>query len=493
LAKAGDVLRSFVDQEANLPPAAWRPAIVLRRACAFGLFLLCCQAASVRRIAFDDAACGLIFRAWLESLERLRPWMLWPLGTDTGVSQAATLASFALIMRKHPYGALLLEEASDALSTYQLPLGMTEDGVWREGLGEQGEVISSLGLICDDLRVAGVSARPLREARTKLAVFATFLLLEDGTCPPTAETPPASYSKLLRSARAILKSAPVGAGGGEASTKSPDAKLFPQGGFFISKSIKTRQADSSQLVLQARPPFEGGPTFSFSCGSNHLLIGGGVIGENAAPEIAKASRSNPAAHNAVRVNGAEYGDSEVDGANIVRTQHTWRGKDWVAVRIENNTFAEAKLFRTVIHLTLRQGLLVVDEVSAEHEIEFEQFWHFSPQLQPLPETAAPLQLRSPAGTLAVLFSSQGNLALRQGGSDGVGWTSTAERKIVSNWYAVRRQRVSRAVVATLFRWSSTYQPCKLRIEPAPEGWAASIIEAAHGNQFEFRNGQLSAR
>ncbi|HYK51664.1 MAG TPA: hypothetical protein VEU94_18230, partial [Terriglobales bacterium] len=205
LGSAGDLILDFLQHEPQLPDSAWSFPVVQRRICVLSLYLLCCRTAAMRRIRFDEARCGPVFRSLLEGLERIRSSAEWPLGTSAGVANAALLVSLALPLRNLTCGALLFDQSLSALRECQLAKGMSADGFWREGIAQQGEALATLRLLCDDLRQAEVSCPPIQVAMLNLAGFASTLLQEDGTCPPINEWPPIRQVSTLRSASAVLR------------------------------------------------------------------------------------------------------------------------------------------------------------------------------------------------------------------------------------------------------------------------------------------------
>ena len=138
----GAVILDSVENTEKLPPAAWEISCVQRRARAFELFLLCCRMAALKRIKFDAAACGFVFRALVELLERLRVFTFASIGSANKVAEAAVLIALSLPLRKTRYGALLLEETLEALCAYQLEAGMSPDGVWYEGFAQQCSILA---------------------------------------------------------------------------------------------------------------------------------------------------------------------------------------------------------------------------------------------------------------------------------------------------------------------------------------------------------------
>jgi hypothetical protein len=493
LGSAGDVILDFLQHEAELPDSAWRLAVVQRRTCVLALYLLCCRTAAKRRIRFDETRCGPVFRSLLEALERIRSSAECPLGTSAGVANTALLASLALPLRKLAYGAVLLDQSLNALHDCQLAAGMSNDGFWREGLAQQGEVLATLRLLSYDLRLGEVSTRPIQAAMLKLAGFASALLQEDGTCPPINEWPAVRQVSLLRSASVVLKTSTSPKRGKEASplaSQSGRATLFPDAGFFISRAAKAQQTSESELVVQVRQPLQGGMSLSFSGGKNPLLVGGGSATGRAAPQVRRATRLTPASHNAVRINGQDYARANNDPA-MSSFRQIWDQGSWAAAELVNGVFAGAQIHRTAIHLKSEVALLIVDEIVAESASTFEQFWHFAPVLQPEREDD-PGCLFSQHGMLSAAFAPGSAVKLFKGGKDGIGWTNTSPRQVVPNWYAVQRSSGDRVLMAAFFRWGATPVRNTLQLEAHVSGWDARVTGEGPAMHFQSRDGQLTA-
>jgi hypothetical protein len=489
LGAVGEILTAFAQDAPRLREGAWHLSAMQRRAGAFALFLLCCRMAALRKIRFDPTHCGPVFRALLELFERLRPVAL-PVGSSTAVGQLAYLAALALPLRRIPYGATVLDEALEWLSVYQFEPGISPDGVWREGFAQHGAVFTTLFVLTTDLRQAGVSVRPLAGAMAKLARFAEIFLAEDGACPPIDELPAAAYPRLQRDARAFLQTSATAANLVK-QTAPRDAAVFPDSGYFISRSSKQDRRLSSHLVVHARPAPEGGPSLTFSVGGKNLLIGGGTMDRRASVEIRRTSRTDPAAHNAIRVNGHPGAGARKRDPQAVRIEASWEQPSWAAVQLVNEAFDPARLVRTVIHLKARQALIVVDEVAADREARFEQFWHFAPELQP-PAPGAPLSFAaSSQGVLNVAFDPGGTTRLAaDGGPDAIGWTSPRTGEVTPNPYIVRERQAAHALMASFFQWSSAARVFAVAAEGARDSWTVTVSVAGAAVRFSLANGKL---
>jgi hypothetical protein len=489
LGSAGDILFDFLQNETVLPDSAWRAPIVQRRACVFALYLLCCRTAAVRRIRFDETPCGPVFRGLLEALERIRSCAEWPLGTSAGVANAAILVSLALPLRKLPYGAVLLDQSLKALQNCQLAAGMSADGFWREGMAQHGDVLATLRLLSDDLRQADVESSALKAEMLTLATFARGLLREDGTLPPVNEWPPGPQTGILRSTRAVLRSAAKGKDALKPDS-ADEATLFADAGFFISRRQQAEERQESELAVQIRAPSLGGMSLSFSCSKMPLLVGGGAATGRVSPQVRRSTRMTPAAHNAVRINRQDYPRASNDPA-ASSFEHVWNDDDWAATTLVNNVFAGAQIRRTAIHLKAHTALLVVDEIIAQSASSVEQFWHFAPELQP-EKTDVPDCLCSPHGALSIAWTPGTAVALRKGGEHGIGWTNRSAREVVPNWYAVQKAEGEHILTGACFRWNANQARPALRLEAHPQGWDARASGEGFAAQFQMRDGRLIA-
>jgi Heparinase II/III-like protein len=484
LVRARDVILDCIEKSAALPLPASRAKSLKRAARAFELFLLCCRMAAFRRIKFDEAASGPVFAALVGILERIRPAALFRLGSGDAVGEAVTLAGLALPLRKIPFGEILLNDVLESLRLYQLELGISPDGVWQEGFVKHVSVLTGLTTLMDDLRKAEIPSRPFAGAMTSLANFVDAFLTEDGSCPPIAELAPVSYRRARAAARSILKSRTQG--------PSRGTSLFREEGFFISRSPEQSGRAVSQLVLHARSPMLGGPSLSFSAGTQDLLIGGGTAARKAPPEVRRCTLEEPAAHNAVRVNGLDYPQAVAGDRSGIRIENVWEEKNWAAARMSNAAFAPVRMARTVVHLKPYCAILIVDEIFKDTAVRCEQFWHLAPGLR--------LQQRAPlllcfavpeGGNLSVAFDAQDAVQVASG-KDGsqIGWTAAAKREVVPNPYLKRERRGQAIVMGSLFRWSRAPANLAVAVEPLRGGWRATAKGGAAGVRFVYQDSQL---
>ena len=492
LTRAGQTLAEFLRKPELLPETAWSPLVAMRRARAMELYLLCCRAAAQRRIKFDERNSAPVFRALIDTLERLRPAATSALGTAQGVSRAAHIAGLALPLRQTTFGSNLLNDVLQALEI-QLELGLLGDGVWHEGFSQHATVFETLRNLSADLRTAGISSEVLAGTLTKMAEFTSEYLRDDGYSPSLAGLAPAKFRLARATAQSLLRSRrPAPGAPGESSARSPG--LFPHAGFFVSRSLPAKDKPSSHFVLQAAPAGSGGPSLSFSWGTSQLLIGGGTASRKAPAEARRANSREPGAHNAICVNGLSYRDAANEDLAGIAIDATWNEKNWAAVRMANRAFAPVTMTRTAIHLKPLHALLVVDELFANGDAaKFEQFWHLAPGLEvrekathrfffALPDT--------PGGGLSVVFDGAAPSVLTAAGPDSIGWTSTGKREVARNPYFVRRLLAKKGAMAAFFRCTGNPGSHALTIVPAGQGWKAVLSGERGKIGFVFQNGQL---
>jgi hypothetical protein len=357
---------------------------------------------------------------------------------------------------------------------------MSPDGVWYEGFAQQCSIVAILRFLAADLRAAEVSARPVNAAIARLEPFITAFLSFEGMSPPIAEMPPAKGKRPAASAARTQSPLPGG--------PLREASVFPEGGFFVSNTRKKVAQPSSQLVLQARAAGMGGPSLSFSVGPDFLLIGGGTQSRRAPAEARTAAWENPAAHNAVRINGEDYRKTDDASEQAIRIENAWEDSDWAAVRMINTAFAKAPMARTAIHAKSISALLIIDELSAETgAADFEIFWHLAHALR----KADDMSFRCPkGGFLNASFDAGATVELRQGGTDGLGWASTNKREVSPNPYLVRTIRTIRAVVPSFFRWNARPLESEVQTGAMANGWRASVVSGDRALAFAYDNGRL---
>ncbi|HEY1963138.1 MAG TPA: hypothetical protein VGG69_12015, partial [Rhizomicrobium sp.] len=482
----------LIAKSKGMRDAAWQERAVQRRAIAFVSYLLCCRMAALRKIRFEQAHCEPVFRGLLQLLEWLRPNAL-QMGSATAVKRLCILAALALPIRKTSYGALLLNDAMEWLSTWQLEIGTSADGVWQEGFAQHGSVLTTLSALSYDLRQAEVSSRAINGAMMKLARFADALLAERGACAQIDELPGAAYPQLQKTARAMQKSGPAINLVKQQQGSLRDTVLFADSGYFVSRSTRQGDKSCSHLVVHARPAAQGGPSLSFSLGGKPVLIGGGTIDARASREIRRISRLDPGSHNAVRIDGRTFAGLRNRDPAAVRIETAWEQPSWAAVRTLDNTFEAAEVARTIIHLKPAHGLIVVDELQAQGgEVRFEQFWHFSPSLQPSScQGSTALFVAADGGFLNAAFDAGATAVLSQGTSGGIGWTSPRTRVVEANPYIVRERRATSTLMASFFQCNPTMRAFEVGVEGERGVWSVTVKSGAGAAiQFAFGDGSL---
>jgi hypothetical protein len=340
--------------------------------------------------------------------------------------------------------------------------------------------LAILRFLAADLRTAEVSWRPVNAAIARLESVVTAFVSFEGMSPPIAEMPPARGKRPAASAARMQSPLPGG--------PLREASVFPEGGFFVSNTRKKGTQPSSQLVIQARAASLGGPSLSFSVGPNFLLIGGGTQSRRAPAEARTAARENPAAHNAVRINGEDYRKSENATEQAIRIENAWEDSDWAAVRMINHAFAKAPMARTAIHAKSISALLIIDELSVETgAADFEIFWHLAHALKKTDD----MSFRCPkGGFLNVAVDAGATVELREDGADGIGWASTNKREVSPNPYLVRTIRTAGAVVPSFFRWNARPLESEVQAGAMANGWRASVVSGDRALAFAYDNGRL---
>jgi hypothetical protein len=222
-----------------------------------------------------------------------------------------------------------------------------------------------------------------------------------------------------------------------------------------------------------------------------LLIGGGTVDGRASREIRRVSRLDPAAHNALRVDGQTYAKLSNHDPAAIRIDGVWEQPHWSAVRILDGTFERAALARTVIHLKPGHALIVVDELSAHGgDAQFEQFWHFAPSLQPRPGPGGSMVLGCEGGVFNAAFDTHAKTTFVQGGAGAIGWTSPRSRTVAANPYIVRERRATTALMATFFQWSPAARAFEIDTEGDFGNWSAIVSTKGAAIRYTFGVGEL---
>jgi len=82
--------------------------------------------------------------------------------------------------------------------------------------------------------------------------------------------------------------------------------------------------------------------------------------------------------------------------------------------------------------------------------------------------------------------------MRRGGDGPIGWTATAERKVVPNPYLVRTKVTANGVMAAFFRWGSDHVTPVLQLEQLQDGWRVALAGQGPKAGFAFEHGNLTA-
>jgi hypothetical protein len=493
LSRANDVMLGLVSTAAALPEPAWQLKVVMRRARAMLLYLLCCRAAAERRIKFDEQSLAPVFRELVVLLEQLRWAGYLELGKSSAVARAASIAGLALPLRNTEFGKNLLEQALQAV-TQHLEVGLSSDGVWREGFVQHDAVFRTLKTLSTDLQTAEVPSGSIKARLTQMAQFVFALLRDDGHSPPLPSITPKKYRFARAAAQSLLRSRRPAAGVVVGEDGLQEAKLFPEAGFFVSRSVGSKGKPASHFVLHAAPTTSGGQTLSFCCGASPVLVGGGTADRKASVEIRRATQWDPAAHNALRVGKQTY--REVDGAapGLVQVTGVWEEKSWAAAQLVNRVFAPVAITRTAIHLKPLHALLTVDELRTGGEpLQFEQFWHLAPGLELRDRHPPQFHFTfEPArtGGVAVAFDRAARIVLKKGGSGEIGWTCMGKRELVANPYFIREITTANGLLASFFRCVGGDAKHEVSVTQTDSGWKVLLVCTGRQIAFVRENNQL---
>lgn len=491
LARCTDVMLGFLGNARSLPEPAWEVKIAMRRARAMLLYLLCCRAAAQRRIKFDEQSLGPVFHALLDLLERLRWASCTELGEASAVARAASIAGFALPLRNTQFGKRLLEQALQALDRH-LEIGLSSDGVWHEGFAGHDAVFRTLKTTVADLQSAEVPSSGLKARLVQMAQFVSAFLCDDGYSPPLSHLVPRKYRFSRAAAQALLRGRSASVGKPALEKRLQDSHIFPEAGFFVSRSAESKGRPTSHFVLHAAPVTLGGPTLSFCCGTSPLLVGGGTTDRKASPDIRRATKGDPGAHNAVRVGRRTYKDLNSTDLSSVEIAGVWEEKSWAGVQLVNRLFTPASIVRIAIHLKPLHALLVVDDLRTDGEpLQFEQFWHLGPGLE-LREGHPPqfyFEGAKPGG-VAVAFDRSARIVLKKGGIGALGWTSTEKKELVSNSYFIREIASADALMASFFRYVGGGARHEVSVARTGSGWKVVLLCGGRQISFASESNQL---
>ncbi len=403
LANAGDIIRNFTEMmplQASSP--AWQEFPVSTRIRVLTLYILCCKLAVKRRIKFDEAVCGAVFRSLVDHIEFLRSGLRYPLVSAKGVERDCFLAGVGHALQQTDYGTLLLRESLDRLRRRQLDVGLSADGVWRNApFTTHCEILSALTVLFGDLAAAGNDAlEPLGEAAKRMTLFVDAMLKSNGEPLPIDSTRGKSQASTLSGARRVLaligarpskgkpvKGKPVK---GMAANRITETYVFRDAQYFVSHSTPKVTAESSQIAFHAEAGSAakgntGGLLLAFAHGPSNLLLGL-VSRRKELIGLSKLNFWSPELRNGYHAGVADAEEKQGSPSSQARIVKSWRGAGWAAARgVES--FSHTELTRTVIHLKALHALLVVDELAGSDDAAFEQFWHLAPDLVPPGDTA----------------------------------------------------------------------------------------------------------
>jgi len=472
LANAGDIIRDFSEKMTpQASSAAWQEFPVSTRIRALTLYILCCKLAVKRRIKFDDAICGAVFRSLVDHIEFLRSGLTYPLVSVVGVERDCFLVGVGLALQQTAYGKLLLRESLDRLRRRQLDAGLSADGVWRNApFATHCAVLSALTALLGDMAATGDDAlEPLGEAAKRMTLFVDAMLKSNGQPLPIDGSRGKPQSSTLAGARRVL--ALIGArpskgkpAKGMATNRITETYVFRDAQYFVSHSTPKVTPESSQVAFHAEASAKGntgGLLLAFTHGPSNLLLG--LVSRR--KEL--AGLSNPGSWDPALRNGYHAAASAVQKdrglqspeARIVKS---WRGTNWAAAKgIES--YSHAELARTVIHLKALHALLIVDEIASDDEAPFEQFWHLAPGLVPPDDTEGFPSFGVPDdGFLTVAFDGHSTVSVNR---DAI---SCCVRRVL---------RVGQGVAASLFQWTASGTEPALLLRGERENWQVSVSTA----------------
>ncbi len=492
LARAGEIIVDFAaknSREAN--PAAWDAETLPRRARVLTLYVLCCKAAVKRRIKFDEALCGAVFRNLLDLIEALRGDEFYEPGSVDGARQDCLLVGVALSLQKTAYADHLLRDALDRLRRFQLDLGLSAEGVWRTGsFADHCSLLGSMAMLLGELGASNADAvEPFAEATRKMTVFADAMLKSDGRPLPVDETRAKSYAETLSGARRVLAQAGQGAKKkpptrGMAQARITDTYIFRDAQYFVSHSTQKVTAESSQFVLHALPASivsgdPGGIVLAFAHGPADLIVRAAPVKPQ--PGADKAPRFDAALRNGYHVNGESSAPAKDFGPGIARIVKSWRGAGWAAAKCVDDTYGDATVTRTAIHLKAHHALIVIDELASRSGAEalFEQFWNVAPEFGAAATEASPIVFASPAGGhLAAAFDGQ--------------CAATAAVEDGASGPRLRRSaRLARGIMASLFQWTTEPRPAAISVlRHEGDDWAIAVSGLGFDGQFALAANEL---
>jgi colicin import membrane protein len=482
LQRAGEIIVDFARKHPlEAMSDAWDGKTVTRRAPVLAAFALCCRAAVRRKIKFDEKAATQVLLSLFDAIELLRADDFYEPGSLRGVRQDCLLVGLGLALRKTAYGERVIADALARLKKLQLDVGLTSEGVWREGgFGAHCQVLSEISTVLADMGQSGAETVAVVAAEAKkMTVFVEALVKNNGYPLPIDITKPRSYAETLSGARRALAGvgmASAKAASGDKSALKPrmmETYVFRDAQYFVSVSSQRVSVEGSQVVLHAdrAAPMNddpGGLSLAFAFGPRDLVVRR-LPTEKLKSKGSRGTLYDPAMRNGYRIDGEGYVEADALGARGARIVRSWRGPGWAAARCTDDLYAKGTLARTVVHLKAQHALIAIDEIaSLSGEAAFEQAWHMASDLE-RPIEGGPLRF----GNLAAAFD-RGEVALH-GETPGVS----------------RRIRLAKGVLATVFQW--TEDPAALPRVLVPEegeAWTVETAGAGFAAKLQYRGGDL---
>ncbi|HTT97658.1 MAG TPA: hypothetical protein VMF58_06375 [Rhizomicrobium sp.] len=487
LARAGKIIVDFADRHPVANSKAWEENAVSRRARVLALFVLCCRMAVKRNVKFDEAILLRVFHELLNMIEVLRAADFYAVGSFDGIQQDSLVAGLALALRKTAYAEQLLAESMDRLKTLQLNVGLTADGVWRNGtFSDHCTLLAQFKTMLGDFNTIDVALKePVAAAAKKMTVFAEALLKSDGAPPVFDNSQQKSYLKKLAGTRRALagagfsKNAPPK---GKPMPRITDTYVFRDAQYFASHTSQSPSADSSLVILhreRASVPRNnpGGISLVFAHGENDLLVGADP--QEGTKKRDKEAYFDAALRNGYRINGSGYVPEQDITPGQARLVKSWRGEGWAAAKGIDRSNPAGSVIRTAIHLKSQHALIVVDALESTdgRETSFEQFWHIAPGFTPSDPAGASLCFAGEGGNLMATFDTRAATASEPEGEGGTCIRCTLH--------------MTKGVVATLFQWSDAPAPSALKVLSATGGgWSLEVSGAAFEGRFELAGEDL---
>jgi hypothetical protein len=481
LTRAGEIIGDFARKHPlSAMSEAWDEKAVARRAPVLAAYALCCRAAVRRKIRFDEGLATGALLSLFDAIELLRADDFYEPRSIQGVRQDCLLVGLGLALRKTAYGERVIADALARLKKLQLDLGLTPEGVWRDGgFGAHCQVLSEISTLLVDMGASDVLAPVAGDAK-KMTVFVEALVKNNGYPLPIDVTKPKSYAETLSAARRALAgiglaSAKVAAG--DRSTLRPrimETYVFREAQYFVSVTSQKVSVEGSQVVLHAdrAAPMNddpGGLSLAFAFGARDLVVRA-LPSEKPKSKGSRGTLYDPAMRGGYRIDGEGYVGADAVGARGARIVKSWRGSGWAAARCTDDLYAKGTLGRTVVHLKAQHALIVIDEVAAlSGEASFEQSWHVAADLD-RPEAGAALRFGGLAASV-----DRGEVALHAGPPG-----------------FVRRLRLAKGVLATLFQWTDdpAAAPPAVTVVEEGEAWTVTASGAGFSAKLLHRGGEM---